>query len=977
MVMDSLQRLEPPMRLGKLTLLARLGEGGMASVYVASVGRGSLARLAAVKLLRSGIPDHDYKSRFLDEAKVVVRLHHNNIVDVREAGEVDDRLYIAMELIEGRDLADVWDRCATLGRAFPVPLAIYMVREILRGLHYAHTFPGLGLVHRDISPSNILVDWAGAVRLADFGLATSAMKASLTVPGLVFGKVGYMAPEQATREELDARADVYGCGVVLWELLTGRPLREGEVDTKQVAKFVARRPGELSKRVDTELDAIVMRALARDRNDRFLTALDFMKALSGWLGKNAPETTQDTVAEFMMALFGEARAKDHEVYTSLLDALPHTGVWDRRAHRHATHDIAPPAAGDEIPVGTVLVDKYRVERELGQGGMGIVYLAEHLTVGRKVAVKVLTHEWSRHDVVALRFKEEARAASAAGHPNIVEVFDAGTLPDGRLYIVMEYLTGRSLFEEVMDRGVLPPLRSCRIVREIARAVAAAHEVGIIHRDLKPDNVMLMDRGDDEVIKVLDFGISASAVRSAEEQRLTRPGHCLGTPEYMAPEQAIGAEPAPTFDIYAIGVLFYEMLTGEPPFVSQNMVEVLTRKATERAPPLLQMRPDVPPPLAELIDRCVEMDPAKRPQTIPEFLGLLTPIGDALAQGLPISGMSGPRFERALDAVAGESTAYVSAEHADPFDTTQVAPNRLPLAELENSGPLRIGDRTLVAPNRAVVAPPRPEDRTLLAPGLALHQALRGGTAPATMPGGGRGGRIVIGAVALAVVASLAGVALFADDPGASAEPTLVAHGGAGGGQQSTTAPPTPTRVPPDAEPTPPPLAPSEDGSGGPEPETGVEVVPAAEDSMSPEDSGSALPRTGPKRTPAADTGERPSESPPVVPKPAAEAPEPTAAPAQPPPVPKSAPEPDDCGPRRAGAEAALDDRRWHYVLTQTASAKCWRGGKFARDRIRYRVTALLELHRWDECLEVADGVIDDPVERKAKFCRMRKGHAPS
>src|SRR5690606_2460860 len=242
----SLQRLVPPRRLGKFQLMARRGEGGMATVYVAAVGEGSLARLAAVKLLRQGAPDHDFRTRFLDEAKVVVRLHHNNIVDVREAGEVSGQLYIAMELIEGRDLADVWDRCAEVGRAFPVPLAVHIVREVLRGLHYAHTFPGLGLVHRDVSPSNILIDWAGAVRLADFGLATSAMKASLTVPGMVFGKVGYMAPEQATRSPLDGRADVYGCGVVLWELLTGRPLRDSETDTQAVAGWDAVPPSTLS-----------------------------------------------------------------------------------------------------------------------------------------------------------------------------------------------------------------------------------------------------------------------------------------------------------------------------------------------------------------------------------------------------------------------------------------------------------------------------------------------------------------------------------------------------------------------------------------------------------------------------------------------------------------------------------------------------------------------------------------------------------
>ena len=174
----------------------------MAKVFLASVGHGSLVRPAAVKLLRADAPDHDYRTRFLDEAKVVVRLHHNNLVDVYEAGEIEGRLFIAMELVEGRDLADVWDQAATVGRAIPVPLSVYAIREVLRGLHYAHTAPGLGLVHRDVSPSNVLIDWAGAVRLADFGLATSTIKASTTVPGVVEQEFTSSATLPATLREI-------------------------------------------------------------------------------------------------------------------------------------------------------------------------------------------------------------------------------------------------------------------------------------------------------------------------------------------------------------------------------------------------------------------------------------------------------------------------------------------------------------------------------------------------------------------------------------------------------------------------------------------------------------------------------------------------------------------------------------------------------------------------------------------------------
>ncbi|MCA9717068.1 MAG: protein kinase [Myxococcales bacterium] len=629
-----------------MTLLATLGEGGMATVYLASVGQENLTRLAAVKLLRPGLPDHDYRTRFMDEAKLVLRLHHNNIVDVREAGEIDEQLFIVMALIEGRDLADIWDRCAQVGKAFPVPLAVHIVREILRGLHYAHTFPGLGLVHRDVSPSNILIDWQGAVRLADFGLATSTLKASLTAPGVVFGKVGYMSPEQARREVLDGRTDVYACGAVLWELLTGRPLRAGEgIDTEAVANFEAPPPSSLSSRVDPLLDAVVVKALTHDRDERYPTAGEFMEALSDWLAGHAAGTGQEQVGEFLAMLFGDAQLRERENREKLLSEISRTEVFPHASEssesgdefdvdvdelEDASESDSGPKKPEEKPdptdiehieSGTIIAERYRIINRIGRGGMGTVYLGEHTTVGRQVAIKVLTHQWSRNELVAKRFRAEARAASAAGHPNIIEVFDAGELPDGRLYLVMEYLTGRNLYDEIQDLGTLPVGRACRIIRAVGRAIRAAHDVGIIHRDLKPDNVMFvpLPEGEGETVKVLDFGISAGAERSESQARLTVPGHALGTPEYMAPEQAKGKDATEAFDLYALGVMLYECLVGEPPFISNNLVEIMARKSTEAAPSLGEKRPDLPRNLVSLVDDCLEIDPVERPKSARDFL----------------------------------------------------------------------------------------------------------------------------------------------------------------------------------------------------------------------------------------------------------------------------------------------------------------------------------------------------------------------
>ncbi|MFO7567983.1 MAG: serine/threonine-protein kinase, partial [Enhygromyxa sp.] len=635
MVMGALERLDPPRVLGDLTLLAALGEGGMATVYLAGVGSGPLARMCAVKLLRANLPDHDYRTRFLDEARLVVRLHHNNIVDVRAAGEIDGQLYIAMEAIEGRDLADVWDRCAEVGRAFPVPLAVHICREVLRGLHYAHTFPGLGLVHRDVSPSNVLIDWAGAVRLADFGLATSSLKASLTLPGVVFGKVGYMSPEQARHEPLDGRADVYAVAVILWELLTGRPLRAPDgMTTDSVSRFEAAPPSSKSRRVDAHLDEIVIKGLSRNRDERWESAQAMMLALNQWIADHSPEMGQEMVSEFMRKLFGNARevesatraellrelTSSHRIAsgTQILEQSQANEVAERESRSAGRSGPAAPGldAKELIEPGVVIADRYRVLSRLGRGGMGYVYLGEHVTVGRSVAIKVLTFDWSRTSAVAQRFRAEARAASAAGHPNIVEVFDAGELPDGRLYLVMEFLTGRNLFEEVQTVGPLPIARACHVMRDVGRAIRAAHEVGIIHRDLKPDNVMLVDRGRDEgeLVKVLDFGISSSAQRSESTQRLTTVGQALGTPEYMAPEQAKGHEPDERFDIYAMGVMFYELLTGDPPFHGTNVFEIVTRKTSEAAPPIASQRDDLPRELSRLIDDCLSLEPRERPQT---------------------------------------------------------------------------------------------------------------------------------------------------------------------------------------------------------------------------------------------------------------------------------------------------------------------------------------------------------------------------
>ena len=286
---------------------------------------------------------------------------------------------------------------------------------------------------------------------------------------------------------------------------------------------------------------------------------------------------------------------------------------------------------DEIPAGTIVAGRYRVISTLGAGGMGTVYLAEHLTIGRRVAIKVLNGEWSGHNFVARRFRAEARIASTIGHPNIVEVFDAGELPDKRLFLVMEHLDGHDLAQEIVDHGTLSPLRTCEILRQVALALAAAHNVNVIHRDLKPGNVMIAHDAGGEVVKILDFGIACSPRATANQgQRLTLPGSVMGTPEYMAPEQSTSAEPTPRFDLYALGAIAFEMLTGDPPMLAEHAYELLVRKRKEPAPSLAVRAPHLHPALIALIDDCLQIQPSKRPLDAIEFIHRL----DAFIDELP-------------------------------------------------------------------------------------------------------------------------------------------------------------------------------------------------------------------------------------------------------------------------------------------------------------------------------------------------------
>jgi len=270
-------------------------------------------------------------------------------------------------------------------------------------------------------------------------------------------------------------------------------------------------------------------------------------------------------------------------------------------------------------VGAIVADRYCVLRKLGEGGMGQVYLAEHVKMGRKSALKVL-HPGLVSDVDAIsRFNREAANASRISHPNVAAVYDFGETPDGLIYLAMEFVDGPSLTTLIAQQGALAPPRAAEILRQTADALAAAHDMGIVHRDLKPDNIMLArTRDGGDLVKVVDFGIAKAAGNTA--QNVTKTGLVVGTPAYMSPEQLAGDTLDGRSDIYSLALVAFNMLTGALPFPADSAQESMIMRLTDQPKRLAEMRPEVawPPDVQAVIDRGLERSAPDRYQSASEF-----------------------------------------------------------------------------------------------------------------------------------------------------------------------------------------------------------------------------------------------------------------------------------------------------------------------------------------------------------------------
>ena len=259
-------------------------------------------------------------------------------------------------------------------------------------------------------------------------------------------------------------------------------------------------------------------------------------------------------------------------------------------------------------IGTLLAGRYIVEHVLGEGGMATVYAARHTLVDRSCAIKIMSPLLARDAVVRERFRREARAAQKLAHPNVIEIYDQGETEDGTSYIVMEHLRGMSL-AELIQKGAIGIERAVGLMIQMVRGIARAHDLDVIHRDLKPENIFVCEREDTtDIVKLLDFGIA----RSLHDSRLTGQGELFGTPQYMAPERITNTDAGTPADLYALGIIFFEMVTGELPFHSPDIATFFVKHLKEPPAPPRRINPAVPEELEDLILRLLAKEPTGRP-----------------------------------------------------------------------------------------------------------------------------------------------------------------------------------------------------------------------------------------------------------------------------------------------------------------------------------------------------------------------------
>ncbi len=640
--------LDDRYRLDKL-----LGAGGMGAVYKAR--HTTLNRNVAVKVLHPDIGgDPSIGKRFDREAQSASRLDHPNCVHVSDFGTTTEGIkYLVMELLEGEELGE------RLGAPWDPDAALGLLEQIFAGLEHAHA---CGIVHRDLKPENVFMtrttgpnaSGRDVAKIVDFGIAklldADGAAEVLTRAGMVFGTPRYMSPEQAAGGKVDERSDLYAVGVLAHELLSGKPPFDSEDLASILRMQIMAPPPPLPDTVPAPVVAFVESLLEKSRHERPASAADALA----------------TVRELRKAL-GER--SETEVPTPAtdpgVDMLGATGMFVAQTGPLPVQvdPNAPLPSKPEAMIDHRVAGRFTLESLLGIGGMGAVFRARDEQTGSLVAVKLLHAAMAGDEELSARFEREAETASELEHPNIAPVFGHGTTPGvggPAPYLLMPLLEGVELRELI--GAPLEPGRAVQLMTQLLSALEHAHAHAVVHRDLKPENVFVIrDPSGTEQAQLVDFGLAKVADQSeatGARRALTQFGQVFGTPAYMSPEQCRGEVVDARSDLYAAGVILYELLCGRPPFDSDDPITLLRLQLEAPPPPLPE---HVPPSLREVVAGLLAKD---RDARIPDAGTAARMLAHALtipppAPGVPPdAGATIPSMQAPVAAVTPAATARI-------------------------------------------------------------------------------------------------------------------------------------------------------------------------------------------------------------------------------------------------------------------------------------------------------------------------------
>ncbi len=570
-------------RIREYEILDVIGKGGMGAVYRAR--HIYLEEERAIKVIHSNLADDQrFIDRFIREAKILTKLNHPNLVKIHEFGTLDNNeFFMVLELLRGESAFHRVKRAGKLAIRDALPI----VRDAALGLHSAHQ---QRVIHRDVSPDNLFLARTGSgqqiTKVIDFGIARPHLEVDspLTQTDTFLGKTEYASPEQCGMlqegEKIDHKTDIYSLGVTLYFLLAGRLPFYSSTAQGYIFKHITEQPKPVSEHLEVadfpqQLDDALMKALSKKREDRQTDMQEFANQLDQILSTMGPAMEEVTI--------------QHGMTTSKLEFHP----------------------------GEVFAGRYLIEAKLGEGGMGVVYRAVDRMLDVRVALKVMGGNIIHDQQTVERLKREVILARKVSHSNACRIYDMGEYGNTH-YVSMEYLEGFTLSELIQRVGRLKLVQGIEIMKQVLAALHEAHRVGVIHRDLKPQNIMV---DTENRSWIMDFGISTSS----DVSKLTATGMLIGTPYYMAPEQLEGKEIDSRADLYACGIIMFQMFSGQLPFDARSPLGVIAAHLKAEFPRVSTVVPRFLPELDDIIAKTLEKDLNKRFQSAQELIKALESI----------------------------------------------------------------------------------------------------------------------------------------------------------------------------------------------------------------------------------------------------------------------------------------------------------------------------------------------------------------